>query len=285
MLRGFIKSPLLRRLAWRVSRRVYAEARGEPVVNAIGQNGEAYVQRCVVRSSKPGAHLQVLDIGANEGEWSLSMLLVEANAGRLGTMRIDMFEPVPATLLRLRAALALALTEGVAHIHELAVSDRSGRVPMAIMSDTGGTNTLHPDGASSAPRGDFIEVEKMTLALFCERESISHIALAKCDTEGHDLSVLRGARPLLAEGRIDVFQFEYNHRWIHARAFLKDVFDLISGLPYCLARILPNSIEILPTWHPEMERFFEGNYLLVHDHAIDWFKARTVAFDVSNTYC
>jgi hypothetical protein len=58
----------------------------------------------------------------------------------------------------------------------------------------------------------------------------------------------------------------------------------VAGLPYCVARILPNSIEVLPAWHPELERFFEANYLLVHDRAICWFDARMGVFDVSNTY-
>lgn len=284
MLHRFVKSPLLRRLVWRVSRRVYAEARGEPLVNAIPINGEAYVQRCVARGIAVETPLQVVDIGANVGEWSLSMLAAAARARPAGTIRIDMFEPVPATLIRLRAALGLALTEGVAHIHTLAVSDEGGRAPIAVISATGGTNTLHPDGVSSVPAGGFLEVEKTTLAIFCERERIARIELAKSDTEGHDLSVLRGARPLLAEGRIDVFQFEYNHRWIYARAYLKDVFELVAGLPYSVARILPASIEVLPSWHPEMERFFEANYLLVHERAISWFEARMVSFDISNTY-
>jgi FkbM family methyltransferase len=284
MLRWFFKWSFLRRLAWRVSRRAYAGARGEPSINAIAINGEAYVQRCVARGVVADSPMRILDIGANEGEWSLSMLAALAETKRAGAARLDVFEPVPATLTRLRAALGLAPSQGFAHVHALAVSDECGREKIAVMSTTGGTNTLHPGALSDAPAGGFVEVEKTTLLRFCEREGIAHIELAKCDTEGHDLSVLRGARPLLVEGCIDVFQFEYNHRWIYARAYLKDVFDLVAGLPYCVARIMPTSIEVLPAWHPELERFFEANYLLVHDRAIRWFDARVGAFDMSNTY-
>ena len=96
--------------------------------------------------------------------------------------------------------------------------------------------------------------------------------------------MLRGARELLREQRIDVLQFEYNHRWVHARAFLKDVFDLVADLPYEVARITPDGLETLPGWHFELERFFEANYLLVRRPALDWFPCRRGGFDASNAY-
>ena len=152
------------------------------------------------------------------------------------------------------------------------------------MSETGGTNSLNFDQALSRNALGFVDVEKTTLTRFCDENGIAKVALAKCDTEGHDLLVLRGARDLLAAERIDVFQFEYNHRWVIARAFLKDVFELIDGLPYAVARIEPDHIEVFPEWHPELERFFQSNYLLVRKPALVWFDARECRFDESNTY-
>jgi hypothetical protein len=96
--------------------------------------------------------------------------------------------------------------------------------------------------------------------------------------------VLRGAYELLREERIDVLQFEYNHRWIYSRAFLKDVFALVADLPYEVARITPDALETLPGWHFELERFFEANYLLVRRPALDWFACRRGGFDASNIY-
>ena len=129
-----------------------------------------------------------------------------------------------------------------------------------------------------------IEVERTTLTDFCRQRGIGHVNLVKSDTEGHDLSVLRGARELLAAGRVDLLQFEYNHTWVFSRAFLKDVFELVEGLPYRVARIRPNSIEILDGWHPELDRFFHANYLLVREPALAWFDVRYGTFDDSNTY-
>jgi len=271
----------LRRFGWRLGRRLYCAARGEPHPNIIASNGEAYVQRCVAAAVLPNA-LTVCDIGANKGEWTLS-LLDTLQKVRRSTERttVHIFEPVPSTLERLCANLARHPLQRVVQTHPLALSDKAGRAQMTIMNAEGTTNSLH-EGVEP-PIGS-VEVETVTLDELCSRLGISHLHLVKSDTEGHDLSVLRGARTMLAEERIDVFQFEYNHRWVFARTYLKDVFDMIAELPYSLARIRPRAIEVLPAWHPELDRFFEANYLLVRRPALGWFSAHQGSFDGSNTY-
>ncbi len=151
------------------------------------------------------------------------------------------------------------------------------------MGEMAGSNTLSP--GADAPPGGWIEVETTDLAAWASRKGLQRLHLVKADAKGHDLFVLRGALPLLREERIDVLQFEYNHRWVFARAFLKDVFDLAAPLPYALARITPAGVEILPEWHPELERFFETNYCLIRRPALDWFSCRRGRFDAANTYC
>jgi hypothetical protein len=81
----------------------------------------------------------------------------------------------------------------------------------------------------------------------------------------------------LRGGNAGVVQFEYNHRWILSRAYLKDVFDLIENTPYRLAKVCSSSLDIYAEWHPELERFFETNYALVHEQLVaplgcQWFR-------------
>jgi FkbM family methyltransferase len=278
-------SPAVRRFTWRLGRRLYCAARGEPRENDIASNGEAYVQACVTRAVPLAATLRAVDIGANQGEWTLSLLrAIALERGAEGGFKIDLFEPTPTTAERLIQALSEAGAMPFTEIHKLAVSDRPGKVRLALMSATGGSNSLHFDHAAGAPPGGWIDVETDTLVNFCRLQALGHIHLAKCDAEGHDLAVLRGARELLCERRVDVFQFEYNHRWVFSRSFLKDVFELIDGLPYRVARIMPSHIEAFDGWHPELERYFEANYLIVRDDVLDWFDVREGRFDGSNTY-
>lgn len=277
--------PPLRRATWRMSRRFYCAARGEPRRNTIATNGEAYVQAQVAAGVPSDQALAVCDVGANEGQWTMSMLKAVHDSGRDGArMVLHAFEPVGTTRERLAANIRNMKTLGeCVRIQPHAVSDVSGTAVMAINSESGGTNSLHPGPGRLA--GENLQVETIALDAFVQANALPHLHLVKCDAEGHDMHVIRGAKGLLGRGRIDVLQFEYNHRWILSRHYLRDVFDFAADLPYSIARVMPAYIEVVPEWHPELERFFEANYLLVRDEVVRWFDARHGGFDAANVYC
>jgi hypothetical protein len=75
------------------------------------------------------------------------------------------------------------------------------------------------------------------------------------------MAVLRGARKLFAGQHIMAAQFEYNHRWIAARSFLRDAFELLTPLGYRLGKLTPDGVEFYPGWDAELETFVEGNYV------------------------
>ena len=275
--------PAARRLAWRAGRRLYRDARGEGR-NDLAQNGETYVQACVLGGSAPGVPaLTVFDVGANRGAWTQAFL-DQLSESQMAKVRLFAFEPIPATRARLEEAVARMRGRRIVEVLPLAMSDQRRTAEMLVLSESGGTNTLEFDAAMGAGARGRVTVETTTLDHFCSSRGIDRVNLLKCDAEGHDSHIIKGALPLLASGRIDVLQFEYNHRWIYARAFLKDVFDLADGLPYRVARIRPHHVEVFEAWHPELDRFFEANYLLVHEPALAWFDARFGRFDTSNTY-
>ena len=278
-------SPSIRRLQWRVGRRLYAGARGEPRRNLATDNGETYLQRAVIEATAAERAVCFMDIGANQGDWSLPLLRALGGSQRTPqTIKLHLFEPVPETRARLVSNIAKAQGRRLATIHAYALSDAAGTAQMAILSETGGTNTLAVDEGTRVQARRIIDVETMTLSAFCDLNAIDRVQLVKCDTEGHDAKVIRGAHPLLLQGRIDMLQFEYNHRWVFGRAYLKDVFDLIEGLPYRVARLLPGGIETYDEWHPELERFFEANFVIVRKPVLHWLNVRQGTFDGANTY-
>jgi hypothetical protein len=153
---------------------------------------------------------------------------------------------------------------------------------MAVFFAGAGINSLHFDTDAGSAQS-IVEVPVTTFADFCASEKIGHVHIAKCDTEGNDARVLAGAAPLLRAAAIDVMQFEYNHRWVLGRSFLKDVFDLAAPLPYIVARVDPDRLTVFDEWHPELERFFHSNYALVSERALDWFPVTRGHFDSANT--
>ena len=274
----------LRRLKWRIGRRLYMRARGEQRTDAIGENGESTLIARVLARADPDSRFVACDIGANQGEYTATILDAAGAARREpGRLEIHAFEPMPATAAMFRDRMVGQAGSDCVQLHDVGLSDQSG---MANMGDYGageGTNTLH-FAREGRRLVNVAEVRLTTLADFAAARGIGHIHLAKIDTEGNDAAVLRGAAPLLRAGSIDVVQFEYNHRWVFGRAFLKDIFELIAGLPYALVRVDEARLTVFDAWHPELERFFQSNYALVHERAQAWLPLYRGRFDESNTY-
>jgi hypothetical protein len=167
------------------------------------------------------------------------------------------------------------------HFEKFALSSENGEGVIYVSAPNAGTNSLH--ASSQEDDQSRVEINKITAADFCKTHKIQNVHLLKCDAEGHDMEVIRGALPLLVDERISVLQFEYNHRWVYSRSFLRDAFMAIRNLPYKLAMLQPNHVLIFDQWHPELERFFEGNYVLIHSDALGWFPSKLVSFDSFNT--
>jgi len=166
-----------------------------------------------------------------------------------------------------------------------ALSDLSGHSEIFVSDANAGTNSLLADAASRGHDTTPITIETQTALEYCEGAGVEHVDLLKIDAEGFDMSVVEGARSLLEQERIEVCQFEYNHCWVYSRHFLKDAFDLAASLGnYRVGKVSPDAIWLYDEWHPELERFFESNYALVHRDAEVDSGARQGSFDASNTY-
>lgn len=264
------------RLSYRLGRSLYLQARHE-VKNEIRSNGEENIQTGIVkRFSAGGEKLVVFDVGANVGDWTL-MLLDKINRCGIDSAEIHAFEPVMSTFNLLQEQVRLHPRGNIVKCIPKACSGHEGTDKMYIFSDNAGTNSLHKDGLH--PDLPFIEIEKTTIENYCSLNNILQIHFLKCDTEGHEMEVFKGAKTLFQNEAILVCQFEYNYRWVYSRHFLKDVFDLVEGLPYSIGKITGKKLMICEKWHPEIERFFEGNYLIVHDSAKEWFNIITGKID------
>ena len=263
-----------RSLAWRFGRYFYMRGRGD-VGNTPQSNGEYALQGRLLglRTAEPRVWM---DVGTNIGEWTEEAVL---QASRLG-IRLDVhaFEPVDGT--RELARRRLGKFENVA-LHALALSSTDGESIVHVSEVGAGTNSLvrEPGRELSSQR-----TLLATLDGFLEQRGIERVQFVKCDTEGHDLAVLQGAAKSLSRGAIDVFQFEYNHRWVFSRSFLKDVFDVAESMPYTVGRLCGDGVELVPKWHPELERFFECNWVLVRNPVITQIGAFEGQFTRSNVY-
>jgi hypothetical protein len=124
----------------------------------------------------------------------------------------------------------------------------------------GGTNSL-----SEAHGGTASLVLTQSVDSFLELNHIHSVAMIKIDTEGFDHDVIQGSKSSLASSRIEVLQFEYNWRWLLNHRSLRDIFEFRDSVApsYLIGRLLKQNIEYYESWHFELDRYFEGNYVLV----------------------
>jgi FkbM family methyltransferase len=226
------------------------------VRNDMRTNGEERLQRWILDLFPPGRKMHVLDVGANVGQWSASMLAAARQAGRAEDLDLHAFEPSSYTF----ACLSEALGGQRVSLQQSALSEQSGSSILHVMGQGAGTNSLHAPPARQT-NTTTEDVATTTLEEYADGAGLDDIALVKIDTEGHDLAVLRGAGRLLSEQHIYVAQFEYNWRWVGARSFLSDAFQLLNPAGYRLGKLTPRGIEFYPGWDADLETFVEGNYV------------------------
>lgn len=248
LIRVLAQSTSLRPLLWRVGRSAYAAARGD-FANDPRTNGEYWLLAEVLRGASSGAVL--FDVGANMGDWTVEAqrLCAEKNI----QCNLHAFEPAAAT----RAMLSSRVS-AFAEVHACALSDRPGETAFYSTSVGAGSNSLY------LMQGAEKEVVRLaTLDQMIADAVDGGVLFVKVDTEGFDLSVLRGAEESLKGGLIEVVQFEYNWRWLQNHASLLDVFAFIEALPYRLGKLAGERIEFYDVWHFELDRFIEANFVLV----------------------
>jgi FkbM family methyltransferase len=266
-----LSSSRVRSLIWRLGRKLYQYARLEGA-NDPHSNGEYWLLDAVVARAPREAELTLLDVGAHRGQWTHEALDCLSRHGRTG--QVHAFEPTPSTQRFLEQRFA---AEPRVRLQPFALSDRPGMAALYVVGELVGINSL-VDMQVGAPT----PVDVTTVDAYLSQHRIDRIAFLKSDTEGNDLGVLRGGAGALAEGRIDAWQFEYNSRWIYARAFLRDVFELIMGKPYVLGKLHGGGVELFDAWHPELERYFETNFVLLRAGTALERLGRRSRFDASN---
>lgn len=211
-----------------------------------------------------GTPAVIVDAGANIGEWSRSLSRILTDAGV--AHRIHAVEPFPETYATLVQNLRSWNLEGIVKPFHGALSSARGEHTFYSLGANIGQNSLHPIPGMEA-RTAQSSVSCYPLDDLLESLGERELNYLKIDTEGHDLDVLHGASKLLAAGRVPLLQFEYNHRWVVSRHFLRDAFEFLMPFGYRLGRITRLGIEFYDAWHPELETFREGNFLAARGDA------------------
>jgi FkbM family methyltransferase len=242
--------------------RIYAERCDDSrdgVSSDSAVNGELRLLREVA-----GELETVLDVGANVGHWTASLLALRPTA------TIHAFEPC-------RSAYETILNRGFpANVvaHRCALSSHAGTSRLHVFSEGSQLNSLHnrhglEDGYGIPPADKTEEIPCQTVDAVCREHALRRVDFMKIDTEGHEIDVLQGSVESLRSGMLRRIQFEYGGCYIDSRRLLKDAFEVFHGLDYVLFRIIPTGLVAHLRYDQRLETFQYGNFVALHRETID----------------
>jgi FkbM family methyltransferase len=239
-------------------------------VNDLAFNGEQLLQRAVVArcESEFAGSLVAFDVGANVGRWT-SALLAHCRQASVEKPHVHAFEPATECCKEIEQTVWAAGRDRHVTLVAKALAATSSTREFYIVPGSSHISSLIPQFESP---GEVRTVETATVDGYCTEHNITRIHLLKIDAEGTDLDVLRGARGVLERRAVEVLQFEYNHRWILSRSYLRDVFELLDGMGYQLGVLTPQGVDFLSRWHHRLEDFREVNYVACLPEVVRWIR-------------
>jgi FkbM family methyltransferase len=141
----------------------------------------------------------LFDVGSNDGQTILEM------RRHIPRSIIHAFEPSPTTFQRLSNRYG-----GVAHVtlNNCGLGARNENAIFIENVHSEMSSFLEPGPQGWGEVTNKISVPVRTVDSYCADNGIEHIALLKVDTQGSELSVIEGAREMLARQRVDVIYAE-----------------------------------------------------------------------------
>ncbi len=178
-----------------------------------------------------------VDIGANQGGWSL------AAAGR--GARVISFEPVALTCERLRANIAgnpVEIRQRV-RVFPCGLAEEAGRVTFTADLDAGNHRLREPSDSSFGVIG--VDLDKADNALRGESPVI-----LKIDVEGEELGVLKGAREVLSSPSLSAIVMETFRPQNYADPKLIEAEEILRGHGFVPMAYDPWTRSLLPLANP-----------------------------------
>jgi FkbM family methyltransferase len=178
---------------WLDDRPVYCAPDSVPTFGGLGPDHveDRWMMQRVFENLRPGDAF--LDVGSHFGLYAIGAALRVGPQGN-----VLAFEPTPLTVRKLRRNIQLNGLSARVTVHAVAVSDKDGVAEFAA-SGSSMMNSLCSAKVGSQP-GSHQEVERLQIPTrrldeFFDR---ARPTVAKIDTEGAEIAVLRGAPQLLA---------------------------------------------------------------------------------------
>ena len=204
---------------------------------------------------KDMSSLIVLDVGANIGNWSQSFAEVFPKS------QIVAFEPGASAFKVLGSRF-----QGKPNIRcvNVGLSDRDAEVTLFSDSEASGLSSLNQRRLEhfsiKFDKQETIRVTELDSWISSNPEYSTPMIL-KLDVEGHELSVLAGAKETIKN--IQLVQFEFGGGNIDSKTYFQDFWYLFADLDFDLYRLTPRGPVLLNEYSEMLEVFRPTNYFAV----------------------
>jgi FkbM family methyltransferase len=212
---------------------------------------------------KPGD--SVIDVGANYGLYCYHLSRAVGARGK-----VFAFEPIPLTCDGLRVVTRALRLRNV-EVHEKGCGDKPGKLSFAVPLQENGAmipGTVHladrindrPGREQHARYAKTREIQCDVVVLDDYLPSLTNLSFIKCDTEGADFHVLRGARKLI-ERNLPLVVSEINPWFLDGYGIkLEEFVGFFAGMGYKVYRYADE--RLIPT---PIDKINEDNWVFVHD--------------------
>lgn len=220
----------------------------------VEYSGEKYVLDKFAKNTDINNAIIIFDVGANQGQFAKVAYQLLGNQ-----VTIHCFEPSRITF----SVLEKNLHEySKIQLHNFGLGDSDKELTLYADKELSGCASLYD-------RKHFESVIKLTETVkikvlddFCRNNGIKHIHYLKLDVEGHELSVLRGAKQMISSGAIDWIQFEFGGCNLDSRTYFRDFFYFLSP-HYYIYRLIRNGLVSIKQYHETLEIFTTTNFIAI----------------------
>jgi FkbM family methyltransferase len=197
----------------------------------------------------------IIDVGANIGWYAIQLSRIAGEA-----TRVFCFEPVPSTRARLARNVELNGLEQRIRIFDFGLGDKAGTVEFFLPAISGSVaasaRNLHPEEQTVR-----LSVRLEPLDDVAAREQIERVDLIKCDVEGAELQVLRGARRIIERDNPVIF-LEMLRKWSrHFDYHPNDIIQLLRQSGYRCWAVGDGPVREIDAVGEDTR---ETNYLFLH---------------------
>ncbi len=211
-------------------------------------SGELHIIQTIKKNLPVGGI--VFDVGANVGDWSKFIVKEYKDLD----YSLFMFEPASSAYKHLQKNIEKTQNR---FFYKIGFGDKKEKIKIYYDNEAQGSAGAFMKDAKYSE-----EIEIDTIDRFCLKHDIQKIDFLKMDVQGYEYNILVGAKQMLANGKIQYIQFEFDEPNIENRIFFKDFWELLSD-EYHIYHSLYNGLVKVEKYHYELENFRCMNYLAI----------------------